>query len=161
MWSGIWFVVTTRIGSWTWIWSMRHCALRQEVACWMLEKQNWFHLTGLITLVLLMRKWMGLFLRKNHLLRCCGWLSLLNRIGALTLSLLLKLQENWKLIRSIKFLSRKVALYLYKSITRQCMEYCCHVCAGAPSFYLVLLDKLSWTSLEPLAHRRNVASLLW
>ena len=32
-----------------------------------------------------------LFLRKNHLLRCWGWLSLLNWIWALTLPLLLKL----------------------------------------------------------------------
>ena len=38
-----------------------------------------------------MWKWMGLFLRKNHLLRCWGWLSPLNWIGDLTLSLLLKL----------------------------------------------------------------------
>ena len=38
----------------------------------MLEKLNRFLLTGLITLVLLMWKWMGLFLRKNHLLRCWG-----------------------------------------------------------------------------------------
>ena len=37
-----------------------------------LGKLNWFRLTGLITLVLLMGKWMGLFLRKNHLLRCWG-----------------------------------------------------------------------------------------
>ena len=35
----------------------------------MLQKFNWFCLTSLITLVLLIRKWMGLFLRKNHLLR--------------------------------------------------------------------------------------------
>ena len=33
----------------------------------------------------------GLFLRKNHFLRCRGWLSLLNCIGALTLSRMLKL----------------------------------------------------------------------
>ena len=46
------------------------------------------------------------------------------------------------LIRSIKFLSPEVALYLYKSIIWQCMEYCCHVWAGAPSCYLKLLDKL-------------------
>ena len=50
------------------------------------------------------------------------------------------------------------------------MEYCCHVWAGAPIYYLELLDKLQKricrtvgpslaTSLEPLAHRRNVASL--
>ena len=38
-----------------------------------------------------MWKWASLFLRKNHLLRCCVWLSLLNWIGALILSLLLKL----------------------------------------------------------------------
>ena len=50
------------------------------------------------------------------------------------------------------------------------MEYCCDVWAGAPSFYLGLLDKLQKqicrtvgpslaATLEPLAHRRNVASL--
>ena len=30
------------------------------------------------------------------------------------------------LIRSMKFLSPKVALYLYKSTKRPCMEYCCN-----------------------------------
>ena len=50
------------------------------------------------------------------------------------------------------------------------MEYYCHVWAGAPSCYLELLDKLQkricrtvglslTASVEPLAHRRNVASL--
>ena len=74
------------------------------------------------------------------------------------------------LIRSMKFLSPEVALYLYKSSIRPCMVYCCHVWAGAPSCYLDLLDKLQKricrivgpslaASLEPLAHRRNVASL--
>ena len=74
------------------------------------------------------------------------------------------------LIRSMKFLSPEVALYLYKSAIHPCMEYCCHVWAGAPSCYLDLLDKLQkWirrivgpslaASLEPLAHHRNVASL--
>ena len=38
----------------------------------LLEKLKWFHLTGLITLVLLMWKLMGLFLRKNHLSRLLG-----------------------------------------------------------------------------------------
>ena len=38
------------------------------------------------------------------------------------------------LIRSIEIFSPVVALYLYKStIICQCMEYCCHVWAGAPS----------------------------
>ena len=74
------------------------------------------------------------------------------------------------LIRSMKFLSPEVALYLYKSTIRSRMEYCCHVWAGAPSCYLELLDKLQRlicrtvgpslaASLEPLVHRQNVASL--
>ena len=46
------------------------------------------------------------------------------------------------LFHSIKFLSPEVALYLYKSTICPCMEYCCHVWAGAPSCYLELLDKL-------------------
>ena len=74
------------------------------------------------------------------------------------------------LIRSVKFLSPEVALYLYKSTICPCMEYCYHVWAGAPSCYLELLDKLQKricrtvgpslaASLEPLAHCQNVASL--
>ena len=70
----------------------------------------------------------------------------------------------------MKFLSPEVALYLYKCTIRPCMEYCCHVWAGAPSCCLELLDKLQKgicrivgpslaASLEPFAHRRNVASL--
>ena len=74
------------------------------------------------------------------------------------------------LIRSMKFLSPEVALYLYKSTIRPCMGYCCHVWAGAPSCSLELLNKLPKricrtagptlaASLEPLAHCRSVASL--
>ena len=40
------------------------------------------------------------------------------------------------LVRSMKFLSPEVALYLYKFTIQPCMEYCCHVWAGAPSCYL-------------------------
>ena len=50
------------------------------------------------------------------------------------------------------------------------MEYCCYVWAGAPSYYLQLLDQLQkWiyrtvgpslaASLEPLAHCQNIASV--
>ena len=67
------------------------------------------------------------------------------------------------LIRSMKFLSPEVALYLNKSTIHPCMEYCCHVWAGAPSCYLEVLDKLQKricrtvspslvASLEPLPH---------
>ena len=48
-------------------------------------------LAGLVTLVLLMWKWMGLFLRKNHPVGCWRFLSLLTWIEVLILSLLLKL----------------------------------------------------------------------
>ena len=78
-----------------WIWSTRHYGLEftrpSGLLMSMLQKLSWFLLTGLKTLRLLMWKWVGLFLKKNHLLRCCGWLSLLNWIGALTLPVLLKL----------------------------------------------------------------------
>ena len=75
----------------------------------MMEKLNWFHLTSLISLVLLMWKRMYLFLRKNHLLRCWGWPSLTNWVGALTLSPLLKLPprklEPWFVLWSFFLLS--------------------------------------------------------
>ena len=68
------------------------------------------------------------------------------------------------------FLSPEVALYLYKSTIRLYMEYFCHVWAGASSCYLELLDNLQKgicrtvgpslaSSLESLAHRRDLASL--
>ena len=74
------------------------------------------------------------------------------------------------LIHSMKFLSPDVALYLYKSTIGPCIKYYCHVWAGAPSYYLELLDNLQKqicralgplfvVSLEPLAHHQNVASL--
>ena len=74
------------------------------------------------------------------------------------------------LIHSMKFLTPEVALYLYKSTICPCMEYCCHIWAGAPSCCLELLDKLQKricrtvgpslnASLETLAHHRNVASV--
>ena len=70
----------------------------------------------------------------------------------------------------MKLLSSEVALYLCKSTIRPCMEYCCHVWAGGPSFYLELLYNLQKricrtvgpsfaASLEPLPHSRNLASL--
>ena len=93
---------------------------------------------------------------------------LLNWFGTPTLSLLLKLPTGklglWFILRS--FILPNLLWY---SILL-CMEYYCHVWAGAPSCYLELLDKLQKricrtvgpslaASLEPLAHGRNVASL--
>ena len=145
MWSGIWSVATTSIGFWNSIWSARHCELGQELAfwfqCW--ENSSGFNWLVWETLVQLMWKWMGLILRKNHLLKCCHWPSLLNWIGALILSLLLnqlpRKLEPWFVLWS---LFSWVALYLYKSTICPCIEHYCHVGACAPSCYLELLDKL-------------------
>ena len=95
------------------------------------------------------------------------WGSYIISIGnILSLILSLSITDSKKigaLIHSMKFLSPEVALYLYKSTIHPCMEYCCHVWAGAPSCYLELLGELQKricrtvgpslaASLEPLAH---------
>ena len=143
----IWSVATTRICFWTYIWSTRHCGQRQGVACWF---QCWNNSTSFV--------W-----PENGL----DW------IGTFTLSLMLKLPPrklSWSLWKSMKFLSPEVALYLYNSTIQPCMEYFCNVWASARICYLELLDKLQiwicrttgpWlaASLEPLAHRQNVANL--
>ena len=46
--------------------------VRSDLLISILGKLNRFCLTGLMTMVLLMWKWMGLFLRNNQLLRCWG-----------------------------------------------------------------------------------------
>ena len=117
---------------------------------------------------------MGLFLGKNHLLRYWG-LTFSSKLdwGSFFISIAKTASKKiGVLIRSMKFPSPEVALYLCQSTIRSCMEYCCHVWAGAPSCFLELLDKLQkricWSktvgpslaaSLETLAHRRNVTSL--
>ena len=74
------------------------------------------------------------------------------------------------LIHFMKFLSPGVGLYLCKSTMQAFMEYCCHIWAGTPSWYLEFLDRLQkricrtagpslTASLEPLACHRNVSSV--
>ena len=65
-----------------------------------------------------------------------GWCSCISSIAE-TASMNIR-----ALIHSMRFLLPEVALYLCKSTVQPCMKYCCHVWAGAPSFYLELLDKL-------------------
>ena len=79
VWWDIWSVATTRDSCWTWIWSTRHCGLGKKVVCWFQcwKKNSLLCLTDIIILVLLTWKWIGLFLMKNHILRCWGCLSLL------------------------------------------------------------------------------------
>ena len=66
--------------------------------------------------------------------------------------------------RSMTLFSPEVALNLFKSTIRHCVEYCCHVWNGAPSCYLEMLDKLQKqifrtvglsfaAAQEPLGHR--------
>ena len=168
MWSGIWSVATTRIGFWTWIWPTRHRGLGQEAACWF---QCWKNSTSFVWPV-----------KRNGAIDVKIDTSVLEEKSSFKmLELTFYSKLDWgsyivpiaktvskkigALIRSMKFLSPEVALYLYKSTIRPCMEYCYHVLAGVPSCYLELLDKLQKrtvgpslaVSLEPLAHRRNVA----
>ena len=74
------------------------------------------------------------------------------------------------LFRSRNFLSPDSILYLYKATIRPCMEYCCHIWAGASTNSLKLLDRIQRRvvsligpnlslKLHSLSHRRNVASL--
>ena len=127
----------------------------------MLKKLNYFRLTGIRTLVLLRWKWMDLVLRKNHLLRCWGWFSLLNWIGAPALSLLLKIGA---FIRSMKLLSVEVVLYLYKSTITAMYGMLLSYLGWSSKLLLGIADMqdcwsftcfLSWT----LGSSRNVASL--
>ena len=75
---------------------------------------------------------------------CCGWLSLLNWIGALTLFLLLKS------VRLRLRFETEAALHFYKSTIRPCMEYCCQAWAGAHSCYMQ--DCLSFTCCFSWTH---------
>ena len=72
--------------------------------------------------------------------------------------------------RAKNFLTPESILYLYKSTIRPCLEYCCHIWSGAPITSLNILDKVQrrlynllgenlFSKLQPLSHRRDVASL--
>ena len=109
----------------------------------------------------------GSGLKADYVLRYWGCLSLLNWVEAITMYLFKKIGS---LTRSMKFISLKVALYLYQCTIRPCMEYSYYVWAGALSCYLDLLDKLQKqvctsvgrspaTSPELLSRRWNVDSL--
>ena len=77
---------------------------------------------------------MGLLLRKNHLLRCWDWPSLLNMIrqGSYIISIAKTATKKiGALLSSMRFLSPEFTLYLYKST----------IC---PSMYAILLSHLGW-----------------
>ena len=106
-------MATTGIGFWFWIWSTRllWTGAGSGLLISILEKLNWFvqyNNTGAIDV-----KIDGSVLKKNHLLRSWGWLSILNWIGALTLSQLLNLPsrklEPWFVLWSF-FLRRLLCI---------------------------------------------------
>ena len=90
----------------------------------MLGTLNWFRLAR--TLVLLMWKWMDLFLRKSNLFRCWCWLSLFKLDYGWYVSSIAKTASKniGVFIRSMKLFSPETALYFYKSTIRLCMKYC-------------------------------------
>ena len=152
------------------IYETRWTGVRSGLLISMLGKLSWFRLTnnnGSIDV-----KMGGSILEEKSSFKMLG-LTFSSKLhwGSYTVSIAKTASKKiGALIHSMKFLSPEVALYLYKSTKRPCMEYCCHIWAGAPSCYLDLLDKLQKqicriagpslaASLEPLVHRRNVASL--
>ena len=54
------------------------------------------------------------------------------------MSIAKSLSKKIVLTHSMKFFSREFALNLHKSTIQPCMEYCCHVWAGATIHYLKL-----------------------
>ena len=133
MWLGIWSVGTTRIGFWTWIWTTRHWGTK-----WLVdfnagktqlvsfdESSN----TGAIDV-----KVDGSILEEKSSFKMLG-LTFSSKLdwGSYIISIAKTASKKiGALICSMKFLSPEVALYLYRSTIRPCMEYCCY-------FWLALL----------------------
>ena len=114
----------------------------------------------------------GLFLRKNHLLRRWGWLSILNCIEALKLSLLLKLPprklEHWSVQWSFFLLSLLCISInlLYSHVWNTVVMSGLVLLVDTSNCWISYKKKICRTvgpslaaSLEPLAHHQNVTSL--
>ena len=116
-------------------------------------------------------KGMGLFLRKNDLLRCWGWLSLLNCIGALTLFLLLNLPlrklNSWFVLWRFFFLGLLcISINLpYSHAWNTIFMSGLKFLVASLNYYLsyknryVTVGPLLAVSLQHLTHHWNVASL--
>ena len=124
----------------------------------MLKKLNLFCLTN--------EKIGGSFLRKNHFLRCWGWVSLLNWIGAITLSLLPKLLprklELWFVLWSfflLMLLCIPINLPYNHTWNTVAMSGLLLLAATLNYKWATKTDLSVTASRETLAHRGNVASL--
>ena len=137
----------------------------------MLEKVSVFRSTGLITLVLLMWRWMGLFLSKN-VLSCWEFLCLLNWVGFITLSPLLKLSPRKLGLSSVLwslFLPKLlfISINLPYSLPRSPVVTCGLVLINCDLDMLDKLQKRIYRTVgptlaacrEPLGHRWDIASL--
>ena len=159
VWLGSSSLATTRYSHSTWIWSLRHCGLRQEVAywfqCWKIELVlfDWSNNTGENGWVCFREK-SSFKILKLFFFSKLYWVSFIISVAETTSK---KIRS---FIHFMKFLSPEVALQLYKSTIRHCMEYC----------YMEMLDNLqkqifrtvgpSFTaSLKHLAHCQNRASV--
>ena len=140
VWASIWFVATSGVGIWTWIWPMRHCGLGQEMACWF---QCWKNSTCFVWKV--SQHWCYwcengwvCFWRKKQLLIWgdCLFSSELD-CDSCTVSIAKTAKKNWSLAWF-----HEVSPYLYKSNIRPCKEYRCCFWEGTPSCYLDMLNKL-------------------
>ena len=87
-----------------------------------LEKLNLICLASLTDIIDV--KMDGFVFEENNLLTCQGYLSILNWIEAIYIISIAKTgsKKIGALICSMKFLSPKVAQYLYRSTIRPCME---------------------------------------
>ena len=120
--------------------------------------------------MLLMSKWVSLFLKNNDFLSYWDSFSSKFDWGSRIISIAKTTSKKIEaLILSLKFLSPKFSVYVYKSTTRPFLKYFCHFMMCLSSYYVNMLDKvqnrisktvgpLLSTSLEPLAHRRNKGS---
>ena len=136
----------------------------------MLGKLSFFFLSIPILLMLLMSKWVSLFLNNNDFLSYWDSFSSKFDWGSRIISIAKTTSKKIEaLILSLKFLSPEFSVYVYKSTTRPFLKYFCHFMMCLSSYYVNMLDKvqnrisktvgpLLSTSLEPLAHRRNKGS---
>ena len=93
---------------------------------WLVDFNAGKNLAGFVWLVaVLMWRWVGLFLRKNHLFKLLRLIfsSKLDWFSCIISITKTAFKKIGVLTRSMKFLSPKPALYLYKSTIHPCMKH--------------------------------------
>ena len=130
------------------------------------DQSNWFHLTSHTGAADV--KMDGSVLEKKSSFKMLGLTFFSELDWGYYVSLLRKVPP--RILDYWFILWRFFLLYLYKSALWPCIEYGCHVWAGAPSWYLELVDMLQKcicksvgpsfaACVEPLAHNWNATIL--